>query len=592
MGGNLDESLLSTASTLIDSCSTSLNESFDDTTGQDDESKEKNGIKPFLCRGRITNLSAGRTNSKKGNTEIASPITTAINLEIIESATCTDRTERTTASKLDRLRVKTRLLRKQGSQKIEETRASLRKSRTIPIESPPTPSPHPPPYPPPSVHNTATAGRTKRDDFELTIDFKHDPDVELSNFLRRSNSVIDRLSTEIAMAGSIINQSGHDRDTIFNDSTVTKINGFASNLYDQDKYSDIGQDQQSIHNEDNSLHNISIGEDWDQTTISVTPPGSPSSSAMESRQISAKAPPRRSMFNSGLPPPEVLVKRISTRAPPRADPRVAEVSFSGSTSSSFAPIAVVDRHRLQRPPSISSLRGDCASMYNKNQKCEKLAMENDCLKRQLDLLESRHRDAQRKLMEQLHRKKHQEEQEEQTIASSTTETSQSNTYGYHRKKKKRSNRHRMAVLLLLASFLISSTLWFYPSVLNISLSRTNDSSIADGIGLAFMKRGGVLRQALFRETVFSDNSSDTNNEEHCIIDDLDDEPDNLLVLHEPPTIYREFENANNDESNSGKKAGRFKRFVSRMQIGHEQNPMGVWLKTHRKITTKKHHAEL
>jgi len=577
MTGNIDESLMSTASTLMDSCATSMNETFDDTTDQSDE-------KPFLCSGRIADSSAGCTNSKKGNAEIASTITTATNLEITERAA--------TASKLDRLRVKNRLLRRQGSQKIEESRASLRKCRTIPIESPPTPTPHPPPYPPPSVHNTATAARLNQEDVELTRDFKHDPDVELSNFLRRSNSVIDRLTTEMAMAGSIINQSGHDRDMSLNDSTVTKTNDFASNMYDERNYNDIGEDQESIHNQDNSLHNISIGEDWDQTTISASASGYPSSSEQESRQISANAPPKKSMFNSGLPPPEVTVKRISTRAPPRADPRVAEVSYTGSESSNFAPIPVVHRHRLQRPPSISSLRGDCASMYNQNQKCEKLAMENDCLKRQLDLLESRHRDSERNIMEQLHRKKHHEKQDEETVASTTTETSQSNTYGYHHKKKKKSIRHRIAVLLLLASFLISSTVWFYPSVLDISLSSINYSFATDGFGLAFMKREGIPSQALFGETVLSDNSSDTTKEGHRIIDDLDDEPDDPLVLHEPPIKDQKFDSSDNDESDSGKNTSRFERLVARTKIGHDQNPMGAWLKTHRKITTKKHHSEL
>ena len=568
---------MSTASTLMDSCATSMNETLDDTTDQADE-------KPFLCSGRIADLSAVPTNSKKGDAEIASPITTAVNLEITESAT--------TPSKLDRLRVKNRLLRRQGSLKIEESRASLRKSRTIPIESPPTPTPHPPPYPPPSVHNTATAVRLNQEDVELTRDFRHDPDVELSNFLRRSNSVIDRLTTEMAMAGSIINQSDHDRDTSFKDSNVTKTNDFSSNMYDEKNHSDIGEDQESIHNQDNSVHNISIGEDWDQTTISASASGYPSSSEQESQQISAKAPAKRSMFNSGLPPPEVTVKRINTRAPPRADPRVAEISFTGSESSNFAPIPVIHRHRLQRPPSISSLRGDCASMYNKNQKCEKLAMENDCLKRQLDLLESRHRDSERKLMEQLHRKKNREEQDEETVASSTTETSQSNAYGYHHKKKKRSNRHRMTVLLLLASFLISSIVWFYPSVLDASLYRINGSSGIDGFSLAFMKREGVPSQALSDGTVLSDNSSDTTNKGHCIIDEIDDEPDDLLVLHEPPIKDQKFDSADSDESYSSKNASRFERLAARMKIGHDQNPMGAWLKTHRKITTKKHHSEL
>jgi len=357
----LDESLLSTASTLIDSCSTSLNVSFDDAVvDQVDKAKENNGIKPFLCHGKLASFATGRTNtnSKKGNWKIASPTTTIIDLEINVSAT--DRSERTTASKLDRLRAKTKLLRNQGAQKIEETRTSLRKSRMISFESPP--SSHPPLYPPPSLHNKATAARTKHENSEPTRDLKDVHEVKLSDFLRHSNSVIDRLSSEIAMAGSIINQStSYDVDTTFNDMTVNKTSDFASNIniYAEIDHRDIGNDQMSIHNEDNSIHNISIGEGWDQSTISATLPGSHSTLSPEPRENSTDAPPPRPFSNSGLPPPEVVVKIITPRDIPQVDLRAAEVSFSETESSTFAPRATVeDRHRRQRPHRYHRRRED------------------------------------------------------------------------------------------------------------------------------------------------------------------------------------------------------------------------------------------
>lgn len=588
MGGNLDESLLSTASTLIDSC-TSLHARFDDMIDNIDASKENNGAQPFRCHGRIPNFATERTINTKGNAKIAYPITTVVSLDMADSAT--DRSERTTASKLDRLRAKTRLLRKQGTQKIEETRSSLRKARTLSIKSPP--APHPPPYPPPSLYNKVTAARRKQERSEPTKKFEHIPKAKLSDFLRRSNSVIDRLSAEMAMAGSIINQSSCNDDETFNDASANnRTNDFSSCLHVRNDYFDIGKDQKIIQNENDSIHDISIGEDWDESTISATPPGSPSTSSRESR--STETPPQRSLNTSGLPPPEVVVKRINPPDSPLISPVVAsprrfeEVSFSEAASVTFAPRAIVeDRHRRKRPPSIST-RGDCASMYNTNQKVEKLAIENDCLKRQLDLLESRHRDSQRKLKEQMELEQEvQEEEHSEIITTPINKTSQSKTYGYHRKKKK-SGRRRLGVLLLLTPFLIAATVWIYRSVHTASLSRTNATFAADISGLAYMMPEKVLRQADCGETVFSDNSNDINIDDN----DVHDEPDNFVVLHEPPIQYRESDSAKHDESNSGKKASRFKRFVSRIKIRHDQNPMGVWLKKHQQIKTKNHHAEL
>lgn len=578
----MDESLLSIASTLVDSCSFSLNESFDDENEQAGKSNGKNGVmKPFLCRGRITDIQS--TNEK-----LSSPTTTAISLEITESAT--DRSDRTTVSKLELVRAKTRLLRKQGSQKIKESRASLCKSRTTSIEES-QPAANPPPYPPPSVHNKARSARIKQKHSKPTGDLKRDPNAGFSDFLRRSNSVIDRLSAEIAISGNIINQSV-DCDATFNDTVANKTNNFTSDLCSQNYYTKNGQDEKSIRDDEDSIHNVSVGEDWDQTTISASLPRTPSSSARLQRSI--RMPPSRSRSQSGLPPPEVVVKRITPRGPTRAAPQETEISFSGSPSTTFPPRSTVDRHLRKRPPSISSLRGDCASMYNANQRCEKLAMENDCLKRQLELLESRHRDSQMKLVEQFQRKgdeKTQGEKEEPGIVTpSSCKTSKINAYSFSRKKKKKwSDRRRVAVLLLFAPFLIASTIWLYQSVRSGS---SNQSGAQNGIHLTTMMRKGVLSQSLFSETkdtLISDNSnSDTDNEEDIITDNSDEHP---LVLHEPPIL--EFESAkNNEQNNSRKKASRFIQILSRMKFSHQNDPMGVWFEAHRRISTEKHHAEL
>eukprot|EP00531_Pseudo-nitzschia_arenysensis_P018066 CAMPEP_0116124450 /NCGR_PEP_ID=MMETSP0329-20121206/5286_1 /TAXON_ID=697910 /ORGANISM="Pseudo-nitzschia arenysensis, Strain B593" /LENGTH=572 /DNA_ID=CAMNT_0003618429 /DNA_START=128 /DNA_END=1846 /DNA_ORIENTATION=- len=572
MGRYTDESLMSTASTLIDSCSASVNEAFDDENDQE-------GKESFVCRGRITE-------DTTTNSQLASPTTTAITLEITESATT--RSERTTASKLEVLRAKNRRLREEGSQKIQKSRDSLRKSRTVGMdvsvdESLP-PVANPPPYPPPSVHNQAKAARLEQEQAGPSGGFKHNPNAEFSDFLRRSNSVIDRLSAEMAMAGSIINQSV-DGDSSFNDTVASKTNDFATNLCVGNYYTKIGQDEKSIQNDENSIHNISVGEDWDQTTISASLAGTRSSSM---RQRSIKVPSVRPMSQSGLPPPEVVVKRVTPREPSNATTKEVDASFSGDTTMSYPPRSTVDRHLRQRPPSIYSSQRDSASMYNTNQKVEKLSMENDCLKRQLDLLESRHRDSQIKLMEQLQLKRDElsEEGEPGTITSLSVKSSITKKYALNRKKKKWSDRRRLAVLLLFAPLLISTIIWLYQSARN---RPTNGSSInSERIDLSSMMRDGVLGNSGFGETVdtiLSDESGESNNEETIEMDDINE---SSLVVHDPLPEYEDFE----DDGESRKKVPRFERIFSRLKFSHKNDAVGVWHENHRKIATEKRHAEL
>jgi len=221
-------------------------------------------------------------------------------------------------------------------------------------------------------------------------------------------------------------------------------------------------------------------------------------------------------------------------------------------------------------------------MYNTNQKVEKLAMENDCLKRQLDLLESRHRDSERKFMERMHLNGDELSEEDQpgTILSSSGKTSLTKKkYTLNRKKKKWSERRKLAVMLLLGPFLISSIIWLYQT------SRSVPAAASDGIKLTNMMREGVLGNSAFgetSETLFSDH---TDNEETA--DYMDDYDDKNLVVHGP----FDFE-ADGESSSSKKKLPRFKRILSRLKFSNKNDEMGAWHENHRKTTTKKLHAEL
>jgi hypothetical protein len=162
--------------------------------------------------------------------------------------------------------------------------------------------------------------------------------------------------------------------------------------------------------------------------------------------------------------------------------------------------------------------------------------------------------------------------------------SEANTYGYSRKKKKRFRR-RIALVMLFAAVLIS-IVWVYRSVSTPPVSYTSNCSTADET------EESDFDEIVFGETVFSDDSNDTADEEDIKLDDFDDEPDNLLVLHEPSTISNDYYTSTDNKSNSGEKKTRLERFVSRINIGHQNDLTGVWLEKHRQLTTKKHHAEL
>ena len=547
MGGNVDDSILSTASSLVDSCSVSFIENDHVDTG-----KENNGVKSLLYRGKIANFAAGRFDINKGKVRLVSPTTSAIDVS-------NDWSQETQTSKLDQLRAKTKLLRKQSTQKIEESRASLRKSRTLSVESP-QPAAHPPPYPPPSVQNKVTEARVNG---EGMVDEK-----EFSDFLRQSNSVIDRLSTEIAMAGSIINDDSTRADSRVKKKNTKKkkTNDFASNLYSIYQENDIGKSKRHIRDKRNSLRNTSIDEDWCQSTISASssPPGSPESSVRNSREPLVDASSPRKNNQSGLPPPEVLVKKTSPQASPRsaANGSVDVESYWGTPSTKLALKArFEDRNRKQRQPSVSSL-GDCASMYNTRQKCEKLELENDCLRRQLELLESRHRDAQRQLLEQSQRKR------EKSVPSNS--------------KKKRSNRYLSVVLLVLAPFIILTLSRLYGSLGTGSLSRTMTSSSRDSMFEASTMHDGTFSQSPLGETVFSDKSGDTRDKEEYKVTDLNDELYNSLILDEPPI---EFQDKQDEPTGKfAKFANHVTRFTSKINHQEHHDFIGVWKKKHEQIS--------
>ena len=558
MGITTDASLMSTASTLNDSCSTF-----------DDDSKG-----PLLCRGRITD-------DEPGFEKLASPTTTAISLEITESVgdKSVAKSERTTESKLERLRTKNQILRKKGSQRIREARNSLSRSvATVDESHTTTEMANPPPYPPPSMLDEVEAVPIDANDTKPT-DAK-----EFSDFLRRSNNVLDRLSAEMAMASNLLNQSVVDDGGSFNDALPKKTNDFSSNLCVQNFQTKIGRDEKSIKNEENSIHNISVGEDWDQTTISATLEDTPSSSARHSfqpsLQPSIKAPNLRQKSQSGLPPPEVVVKRVSPRAkgPTRIAHREADNSFTGS-STSFQPRSPLERHLRQRPPSMG---GDCASMYNSNQKVEKLALENDYLKRQLELLESRHRDAQRQLLEQSHWRI--EEEPHGTPEPSAHKSSRAAAYSFGRRKRK-SERRQMTMLLVVAPFMIASTIYLYQSVHTASTNSVNLNS---------MVRDGVLNHQSYgkaHETVTPEESDETDSDDADWDEEFDEDIDeHTVVLLETSPENDNFES--DGEAKSGKKKNRLQRWLSRIEVSTHNDPMGAWYEAHRRISIERQNSEL
>jgi len=479
----MDESLISTASTLVDSYSGSINVSTDDENDYIDVGTEnRHGVRSLIYRGEIAKFATGSIDVKRGKVMIISPSMSSIN-------TSSNLSAGTTSSRLDDLRAKTWLLRKQSAQKIEESRESLRKTRTLSIEE----SSPPPPYPPPSVQNEVTKQRIKGKQ-PICVN-------EFSDFLRRSNSVIDRLSTEIATAGSIINENSSRPDrTADNTNAREKTNDFVSNRYSTQQENEIRKEQARSCYKPNKEHNISVHEDWCQSTISASssPPDSPSTSVPDSRELTPKSSPASYLNASGLPPPEVVVKRKSPEASPRSTIGAIDESFLESPSTKLALKAKFEgRHLRQRPPSSVSSIGDCASMYNTKQKCEKLSLENDCLKRQLDLLESRHRDAQLELLQGRDDQELQAEQEPEILFPSTS-------------KKKLRKQYRLFVLLFLAPFAISSLFWLYRSPSNGSCPKLVAPSAKNGIDLSSFIREGVSGQVPSEETVFSDNSGDSN----------------------------------------------------------------------------------
>jgi len=634
----LDESLLSTASTLVDSCSMSVDPSVDrdriyrsvaatrkenkrNSSSSSNNNKSNNNnnalkvvgkVKPLVFRKQRPHqtISCDTANANVNvNTSSAAQIVGKGNLGMIitpsarttgTTATTTTTTTTTTngmafpsdhsvgasttnsnASRLDVLRARNNLLRKQSSQKISDSRASLCKTRTPSFDlcSPPRPSrpvekPEelltplqgtaiatavPPPGPPPSM-SVSMQKRCTASSATLMIGTMvpgSNEKIDLPFLLRRSNSLINQLSTEIATAGDIMSHhSGRKSDTNPNSNTNTRLipdsSTSSSSINDGNsqcqypyQYRNFSSPSRPIvesfdhenmdvqididNNNDididaDTFHTLSFDEDWDQSTISASAPCEPLSPLHEN--ITRLPPPQpQSTNSSGLPPPEVVVTITSPRSP--------------------TPQAVsVLRHHKQRPPSISPRKGDCASMYNTNQKVEKLSIENDCLKRQLEILESRHRDWQRKMDKHLLHNNHEQVPEalrtpgSPTISTASEESKVNKSYQYNysnnNRRRSKGDRRRHLVLLLVAPLLIGSTLWFFRAVQNASLARRNmhrnnsnragsfrakidlttnprgpKASLAKPAldGLASLIREGVLRQTALGPILFRDKSN-------------------------------------------------------------------------------------
>mmetsp|Transcript_15114 Transcript_15114/g.42026 ORF Transcript_15114/g.42026 Transcript_15114/m.42026 type:complete len:630 (+) Transcript_15114:108-1997(+) len=628
--GRLDESLLSTASTLIDSCS-SLDASLDKEPPRDKGTAKENNVfnskpipgwkQPNLKYGNGGRIASAATYGNAAaiiearNANIVSPIGSPFAISTNRFLLSTDHSigESTTStenSKLDILRTRNKLLRSQGSQKIAESRESLRNNRTVYIELPPHASPPAEKREELPELNTKLIRPLAASIMTGTFVKKS---VDLPVLLRRSNNVIDQLTSQIATAGDIINQSSsHEVDMTIRLDTSALIRDEVITLPPVPNVEPF-DDQASIENDENSLHNLSVDDEWDHSTISASAPDTPSRfDALTYSDDNITPPPSQSVNCSGLPPPEVVVKITAPRSPkPRSH---AEM-----------------RHRKQRPPSLSPHRGDCASMYNTNQKCEKLSIENDCLKRQLDLLESRHRDWQRKLAEQIRDNSEQVPEAMRTpgspTISTTSGTSKATSYrSYRNRRKKKNDRRRLAMLLLVAPFVLSWTVWFYRTVRDVSLSRrmNRDRSINDGAessprvgtsyqrgptatlsqpalaGLATLMRDGVLRQTVLGPILFRDKSngrvqSETTNSGK---DENVDYADALPVVAAPK--HRRIKGAPIREdmksSSSRRNGSRLKRWLgkrlSKMKIQKENDMSGVWLRRARQIKTRELHAEL
>jgi len=248
-------------------------------------------------------------------------------------------------------------------------------------------------------------------------------------------------------------------------------------------------------------------------------------------------------------------------------------------------------------------------MYNNNQNCEKLRIENDCLKRQLELLESRHRDSQRILMENLFqgRGEHKEWEKKHLSTSLINKFSRSISFSHHRSKKKLNGCRHLSLLLLFVPIVISLAVRSYDSIRSINLPARKD--IASRNSQAFRKR------KRFSPTVFIENYDSTTEEKmqtiseerrnkqdtrtvHSVNDDLtrtggiDDVNENHLILRYPSPRFRNFGRSKVNEKSSSKAGSLLKRFLSRIEIPHEQNLIGVWSKKYEQIATIIHHAEL
>lgn len=328
-------------------------------------------------------------------------------------------TNNTSLSKLERLRARTKILRKQGKQIIAETRDSIRKNRAGLVVSDDRD-----PIAPPPATAIVTASDDARTDFPLS------PPPTNRNTITPPPRIIES-------------------------STLSILSRYSPSL-------------------------------------SPPPPMSPPSPLRVSSSL--------------LQPPDVVVRPGTT--------------IEEGSSSAVAEVAAAShrRHhrRLRKQQQPSS---PCFSMYNKDQKCQKLEVENDCLKRQLNLLESRNRDTERKLTKKLRHqnKKISEEDNDdddvvvdndndddvEEIASSLMNDSNKEDEGRHhrlthhrhqrkntpskgslsyRRKRRKKKRHKVVMVCIVAPLFVSLTLWFYQSVRNTPSSSSyymNTSNIIE-----------------------------------------------------------------------------------------------------------------
>ncbi|OEU17833.1 hypothetical protein FRACYDRAFT_238262 [Fragilariopsis cylindrus CCMP1102] len=439
-----DDGQLSTASTLIGSCDDTTipspsNSSRDDNDNNNNNNNEDEDddvlLKPVVLwksdeKERDEHVKVTRSNNAIPNTT-------------------TDST-RTSLSKLERLRAKTKQLRMQGRQKIADSRESIRLNRTVVIipdvdfvdENPstttrtctcactPTTTDS---TPPPSLSAAAVAVSPSPLSTSGSVDIDIDIDIDIDTVIDNNNSdliVVSPLKTTSPPSSPWIGKVSTD-ENFDEDSNVVNDN----------------DDDMSVH--------------WDESTLSISPPSSPPIS-----------PPS---IISPISPPQLVSSAAQLLPPPEVERHDHHRKHHHKRRK--------QKQSQQKRPTSSPGSSVCFSMYNKNQKCQKLQIENDCLKRQLDLLESRHRDWQINLTTKIRRK--QKENNNDFILIDDDEEEEDNDLFsrksmYYRRKKNRNchrRKRKIAAILVFAPLLVSLTLWSYRTIRNTTTTPSSLSSL-------------------------------------------------------------------------------------------------------------------